>query len=165
MVTMVAMAALVGILIFQNFPKVFPKDLMGLAPLRQTEFHIYLVPEATLIAKAPTLFVKKKDGFLRMCIDYHELNKLTVKIHYPLSRINDLLDQLKGSRYFSKIDLRSGYHQLRVNEEDVLKMTFRTRYGHYEFLVMPFGLTNAPAVFMDLMNRMCKPHLDKFALG
>ncbi|GJR12166.1 putative reverse transcriptase domain-containing protein [Tanacetum coccineum] len=93
-----------------------------------------------------------------------ELNKLTVKNRYPLPRIDDLFDQLQGSSVYSKIDLRLGYHQLRVREEDIPKTAFRTRYGHYEFQVMPFGLTNAPAVFMDLMNRVCKPYLDKFVI-
>ncbi|GJR64977.1 putative reverse transcriptase domain-containing protein [Tanacetum coccineum] len=113
---------------------------------------------------ALVLFVKKKDGSFRMCIDYRELNKLMVKNHYPLPRIDDLFDQLQGSSVYSKIDLRSGYHQLRVREEDILKTAFRTRYGHYEFQVMPFGLTNALVVFMDLMNRVCKPYLDKFMI-
>ncbi|GJU00504.1 putative reverse transcriptase domain-containing protein [Tanacetum coccineum] len=99
-----------------------------------------------------------------MCIDYRELNKLTVKNRYPLPRIDDLFDQLQGSSVYLKIDLRLGYHQLRVREEDIPKTGFRTRYGHYEFQVMPFGLTNAPAVFLDLMNRVCKPYLDKFVI-
>nr|GEX29734.1 putative reverse transcriptase domain-containing protein [Tanacetum cinerariifolium] len=113
---------------------------------------------------APTLFVKKKDGSFRMCIDYRELNKLTIKNRYPLPRIDDLFNQLQGSQYFSKIYLRFGYHQLRVHEDDILKTAFRTRYGHFKFTVMPFGLTNAPAVFMDLMNRVCRPYLDKFVI-
>nr|GFD24258.1 putative reverse transcriptase domain-containing protein [Tanacetum cinerariifolium] len=102
---------------------------------------------------ASVLFVKKKDGSLWMCIDYRELNKLTVKNQYPLLRIDDLFDQLQGSSVYSKINLRSGYQQLRVHNEDIPKTVFRTRYGHYEFQVMPFRLTNAPTVFMDLMNR------------
>ncbi|GJS54383.1 putative reverse transcriptase domain-containing protein [Tanacetum coccineum] len=114
---------------------------------------------------APVLFVKKKDGSFRMCIDYRELNKLTVKNCYPLPRIDDLFDQFQGSCYFSKIDLRSGYHQLRVHEEDIPKTTFRTQYGHFEFTVMPFELTNALTVFMELINRVCKPYLDKFFIG
>ncbi|GKC79063.1 putative nucleotidyltransferase, ribonuclease H [Tanacetum coccineum] len=113
---------------------------------------------------APVLFFKKKIGSFRMCIDYKELNKLTIKNRYPLPRIDDLFDQLQGSQYFSKIDLQSGYHQLRVHENDIPKTAFRTRYGHFEFTVMPFGLTNTPAVFMDLMNRVCEPYLDKFVI-
>ncbi|GJR10719.1 putative reverse transcriptase domain-containing protein [Tanacetum coccineum] len=112
----------------------------------------------------PVLFVKKKDGSFRMCIDYRELNKLTVKNRYPLPRIDDLFNQLQGSSIYSKIDLRSGYHQLRVREQDIPKTAFGTRYGHYKFQVMQFGLTNAPAVFMDLMNRVCKPYMDKFVI-
>nr|GEZ79460.1 putative reverse transcriptase domain-containing protein [Tanacetum cinerariifolium] len=113
---------------------------------------------------APVLFVKKKDWSFRMCIDYRELNKLTVQNCYPLSRIDNLFDQLQGSSVYSKINLRSCYHQLRVREQDVPKTAFRTQYGHYEFQVMPFGLTNAPAVFIDHMNRVCKPYLDKFVI-
>ncbi|GJY50913.1 putative reverse transcriptase domain-containing protein [Tanacetum coccineum] len=113
---------------------------------------------------APFLFVKKKDSSFLMCIHYRELNKLTVKNRYPLPRIDDLFDQLQGSRVYSKINLRSSYHQLRVHKEDISKTAFRTRYGHYEFHVMPFGLTNALAVFMDLMNRVCKPYLDRFVI-
>nr|GEX05330.1 hypothetical protein [Tanacetum cinerariifolium] len=112
---------------------------------------------------APMLFVKK-DGSFKMCIDYRELNKLTVKNRYPLPRIDDLFDQLQGSQFFSKIDLRSGYHQLSVHEDNIPKTAFRTRYGHFEFTVMPFGLTNAPAVFMDLMNRVYRPYLNKFVI-
>ncbi|GJR97732.1 putative reverse transcriptase domain-containing protein [Tanacetum coccineum] len=134
------------VLIVQEFPKVFLEDLPGLPPARQVEFQINLVLGAALVARAPSsswgalvLFFKKKDGSFRMCIDYR-------------------------SRVYFKIDLRSGYHQLRVCEEDIPKTAFRTRYGHYEFQVMPFGLTNAPAVLMDLMNRVCKPYLDRFVI-
>ncbi|GJX19402.1 putative reverse transcriptase domain-containing protein [Tanacetum coccineum] len=157
--------------IVREFPKVFPEDLPGLPPARQVEFQIDLVPGAATVARAPSspwgalvLFVKKKDESFFMCIDYHELNKLTVKNRYPLLRIDDLFDQLQGSRVYSKINLRFGYHQLRVREEDILKTAFRTRYGHYEFQVMSFGLTNTHAVFMDLMNWVCKPYLDRFMI-
>ncbi|KAL0546149.1 hypothetical protein IC582_016055 [Cucumis melo] len=113
---------------------------------------------------APVLFVKNKDGSMRLCIDYRELNKVTVKNRYPLPRIDDLFYQLQRATVFSKIDLRSGYHQLRIKGGDVPKTAFRSRYGHYEFIVMSFGLTNAPAVFMDLMNRVFREFLDTFVI-
>ncbi|GKE96426.1 putative reverse transcriptase domain-containing protein, partial [Tanacetum coccineum] len=137
----------------REFPKLFPEDFPGIPHARQF-----------LTLGAPVLFVIKKDGSFRMCIDYRELNRLTVKNRYPLSRIDELFNQLQGSRVYSNIDLRSGYHQLRVQEEDIPKTTFRTRYGHYEFQVMPFGFTNAPAVFIDLMNMVCKSYLDRFVI-
>ena len=109
---------------------------------------------------APVLFAKKKDKTLRLCIDYRQLNGDTIKNRYPLPRIDDFFDKLRGARVYSKIDLRTGYHQLRVRETDIPKTAFRTRYGHFEFTVMPFGLTNAPTVFMDLMHRVFQPYLD-----
>ncbi|GKA29652.1 putative reverse transcriptase domain-containing protein, partial [Tanacetum coccineum] len=155
--------------VIHNFPDVFPEEL---APSEMKELSVQLqelmekgfIHPSSSSWGAPILFVKKKDGSFRMCIDYRKLNKLTVKNRYPLPRINDLFDQLQGSSVYSKIDLRSGYHKLCIKEEDILITTFRTRYGHFEFQVIPFGLTNAPAVFMDLMNRVCKPYLDKFVI-
>ncbi|GJV13226.1 putative reverse transcriptase domain-containing protein [Tanacetum coccineum] len=158
--------------IVREFPEVFPEDLPGLPPARQVEFQIDLVPGAAPVARAPyrlapaemqelsTQLQELSDrGFIRP-----SSSPWGAPNRYPLLRIDDLFDQLQGSRVYSKIDLRSGYHQLRVREEDIPKTAFRTRYGHYEFQVMPFGLTNAPAVFMDLMNRVCKPYLDRFVI-
>ncbi|GKE80956.1 putative reverse transcriptase domain-containing protein [Tanacetum coccineum] len=144
--------------IVKDFPDVFHEDLLGLPPFDKVigategvaRQGLYKTQFLTLGSSG--LFVKKKDESFQMCIDYQELNKLKVKSRYPLPRIDDLFDQLQGSSIYSKINLRSGYHQLRVREEDISKTAFRTRYGHYEFQVIPFGLTNAPAVFMDLMN-------------
>jgi hypothetical protein len=113
---------------------------------------------------APVLFVKKKDGSMRLCVDYRALNEVTIKNKYPLPRIDDLFDQLKGAKYCSKIDLRSGYYQLRIQHEDVPKTAFVTRYGQHEFTVMPFGLANARAYFMNLMNKVFMEELDKFVV-
>jgi len=113
---------------------------------------------------APVLLVKKKDGSSRLCVDYRQMNKMTIKNKYPFPRIDDLMDQLHESSVFLKIDLRSGYHQILVKADDVQKTAFRSRYGHYEYVIMPFGVTNAPAVFMDYMNRIFRPFLDKFVV-
>nr|GFA63969.1 hypothetical protein [Tanacetum cinerariifolium] len=138
----------------RDFPEVFPDDLSGLPPVREIEFRIDLIPGPLPVVKSP----------YRLASSEMELNKLTVKNRYPLPRIDVLFDQLQGACCFSKIDLRSRYHQLRVREEDISKTAFRIRYGYFEFTVMPFGLTNVPAIFMDLMNRVCKPYLDKFVI-
>jgi hypothetical protein len=111
---------------------------------------------------APVIFIRKKDGSWRLCIDYRQLNKATIKNQYPLPRIDDLFDQMKGATVFSKIDLQSGYHQLRIKEDDIPKTAFKMRFGHYEFTVLPFGLTNAPGIFMSLMNGVFCEYLDKF---
>ncbi|GJU19508.1 putative reverse transcriptase domain-containing protein [Tanacetum coccineum] len=161
--------------IVQDFPDVFPEDLPGLPPTRQVEFQIDLIPGAAPVARAPYRLAPSEmkelseqlkelsdKGFIRPSSSPWGAPVLFVK--KKDGSIDDLFDQLQGSSVYSKIDLRSGYHQLRVREEDIPKTAFRTRYGHYEFQVMPFGLTNAPAVFMDLMNRVCKPFLDKFVI-
>lgn len=121
-----------------------------------------LIRPSISLGGAPIIFVKKKDGSLHLCIDYRDLNRSTIKNRYPIPRIDDLFDQMKGATVFSKIDLRSGYHQLRIKEEDISKTAFRTRFGHYEFVVVPFGLTNAPTVFMSLMNGVFRKYLDQF---
>nr|GEU81671.1 putative reverse transcriptase domain-containing protein [Tanacetum cinerariifolium] len=153
--------------IVQDFLEVFPKDFPGLPPTRQVEFQIDLVPGAAhvFLALGSFGFVRQEEnGSFWMCIDYRKLNKFTVKNRYPVLKIDDLFDQLQGSRVYSMIDMSSGYHQLRVHEEDITKTAFRTPYGYYEFQVIPFGLTNASAIFMDLINRVCKPYLDKFVI-
>ncbi|GJW60902.1 putative reverse transcriptase domain-containing protein [Tanacetum coccineum] len=153
--------------VIRDFPEVFPDELPGLPPPRQVEFRIDLIPGAAPVARAPYRLAPSE--MKELSKQLQELSKKgfirpSSANRYPLPRIDDLFDQLQGSSVYSKIDLRSGYHQLRIREEDIPITAFRTRYGHYEFQVMPFGLTNAPAVFMDLMNRVCKPYLDKFVI-
>lgn len=143
-----------------------------LAPAELTELKTQLeellfkgfIHPSTSPRGAPVLFVKKAGGSLQLCIDYRQLNRATIKNKYPLPRIDDFFVQLHGAFYFSKIDLRSRYHQLRVREEDIPKTAFRTRYSHFEFLVMPFGLTNALVAFMDLMHHIFRPSLDQFVV-
>ncbi|GJX32029.1 putative reverse transcriptase domain-containing protein [Tanacetum coccineum] len=155
------------IVVVRDFHEVFLDDLSGLQPTQEIEFRIELILGATPIAKSPyRLASSELEELSRQLKELQdkELNKLTVKNRYPLPRIDDIFDQLQGLQFFSKIDLRSGYHQLRVHENDIPKTAFRTRYGHFEFTVMPFGLTNAPAIFIDLMNRVCRPYVDKFVI-
>ncbi|KAA3487780.1 DNA/RNA polymerases superfamily protein [Gossypium australe] len=157
-----------SVAVVYEYLDVFLEELLGLPPIREVEFVVELVPGTSPIsffALGCTSSVRKEEnGSMRLCIDYRQLNKVTIKNKYPLPRIVDLFDQLKRAVVFSKIDLRFGYYQLRVKDSDVPKTAFRTRYGHYEFLVMPFGLTNTPAVFMDLMNRIFRPYLDRFVV-
>jgi hypothetical protein len=141
---------------------------MSTPELKELQMHLeellkkgYICPSVSPWG-APVLFVKKKYGTLILCIDFRQLNKVTIKNKYPLPRIDDLFDQLKDARIFSNIDLRSGYHQVRIRDEDINKTSFRTRYNHYEFTVVPFGLSNAPVAFMCLMNGVFWEYLDKF---
>ncbi|XP_049414692.1 uncharacterized protein LOC125877444 [Solanum stenotomum] len=171
--------AMESIPVVQEFPDVFPEDLPGVPPVRDIEFSIDLEPGTKPISipryrMAPTELKELKDqiqdllskGFIRPSVSPWgaPLNKVTVKNKYPLPRIEDLFDQLQGAALFSKIDLRSGCHQLRIKPSDVAKTALRTRYGHYEFLVMSFGRTNAPATFMELMNGVFRPYLDSFVI-
>ncbi|GJZ44849.1 putative reverse transcriptase domain-containing protein [Tanacetum coccineum] len=151
--------------IVRHFPDVFLEDLLGLPPHQKVEFYIDLVPRATPITKSPYRLAPSKmqelSEQLQELQDKGLFDQVTLHAEHL---IDDLFGQLQGSRYFLKIDLHFGYHQLRVHEADILKKAFRMRYGHFDFTVMPFGLTNAPAVFMDLMNRVYKPYLDKFVI-
>ena len=141
-----------------------PVELQELRVQLQELLNKGFIRPSTSTWGAPVLFAKKKDKTLRLCIDYRQLNRVTIKNRYPLPRIDDLFDQLRGARVYSKIDLRTGYHQLRVRDTDIPKAALRTRYGHFEFKVMPIGLTNALAAFMDLMHRMFQPYLDQFVV-
>jgi hypothetical protein len=122
------------------------------------------IPPSSSPWGAPVLFVQKKDGSQRMCVDYRSLNDVTIKNKYSLPRIDYLFDQMRGARVFSKIDLRSGYHHMKIRPSDISKTAFSTRYGLYEFTVMSFGLTNAPAYFMNMMNKVFMEYLDKFVV-
>jgi hypothetical protein len=178
--------ALEDIRVVQDFPDVFLEELPGMPPDRDIEFLVELLPGTPPISKrpyrmpvnelvelkkqiaepwgAPALFVEKKDGTQRMCVDYRSLKEVTIKNKYPIPRIEDLFDQMKGASVFSKIDLRSGYHQLKIRESDIPKTAFHTRYGLYEYTVMSFGLTNAPTYFMYLMNKVFMEYLDRFVV-
>ena len=150
--------------IFMTPHKMAPVELQELRVQVQELLDKGFIRPSTSPWGAPVLFAKKKDKTLRLCINYRQLNRVMVKNRYPLPRIDDLFDQLRGARVNSKIDLRTSYHQLRVRETYIPKTAFRTRYGHFEFTVMPFGLTNALATFMDHMHRVFQPYLDQFVV-
>ena len=141
-----------------------PKELAELKTQLQELIEKGFIQPSSSPWGCPAIFVKKKDETLRLCVDYRPLNEVTIKNKYPLPRIDLLFDQLAGAKVFSKIDLRSGYHQIKIKPEDIPKTAFTTRYGLYEYLVMSFGLTNAPAHFMYLMNSVFMPELDKFVV-
>lgn len=138
--------------------------------MKEQRKHINELQDSTFIRhsmsswSAGVIFVRKWDGTLRLCIDYRGLNRFTIKNKYPIIRIDDLFDQLQGVQVFSKIYMRSDYHRIKIKTEDIPKTTFRTRYGHYEFLVMPFGLTNTPVIFIDLMNKLFRQFLNQFVI-
>ena len=172
--------------VVRDYPNVSPKDIPEFPLEREIEFAVKLVPGTRPISIAlyrmsplelaelkrqieelvEKIFIRLSTSpwGIRLCVDYRQLNKVTIKNKYPLSRIDDFMDQLQGATVFSKIDLRFGYHQIQVREEDIPKMAFQTRYRHYEYTVVSFGLTNAPTVFMDYMNRIFRPYLDKFVV-
>jgi hypothetical protein len=198
MLSQMKVTSLEEILVVQEYPDVFPEELLDMPPESDIEFLIELLPRTTPISKrpyrmpvnelvelkkqlaelqatgsirpssspcgSPVLFVEKKDGTQWMCVDYRSLNEVTIKNKYPLPRIEDLFDQMKGTSVFSKIDLRSGYHQLKIWESDIPKTAFCTRYGLYEYTVMSFGLTNVSTYFMYLMNKVFMEYLDKFVV-
>jgi hypothetical protein len=161
--------------VVSEYPNVFPEEFLGRPPDRDIEFIIELIPRTAPIAQSlihpsaspwgsPVLFVDKRDGTIRLCVDYRKLNEVTIKNKYPLPKIKDLFDQLNGAKVCSKIDLRTEYHQLKVRESDIPKTAFTTRYGLFEYTVMSFGLTNAPAYFMNLMNKVFMKFLDNFVV-
>jgi hypothetical protein len=144
--------------------KMGPKELVELKEQLDELEQKGFIQESISPWGTPVIFVDKRDGGRRMCGDYRNLNNVTIKNKYPLPRIQDLFDQVRGARVFSKIDLRSGYHQIKIKKEDVPKTAFVSRYRHHEYLAVPFGLTNAPAIFMNLMNKIFMPYLDKFVI-
>ena len=141
-----------------------PTELKELKLQLQDLLGRHFIKKSDSLWRIPVLFVKKKDGSLRLCIDYRDLNDITINNKYPLPHIDELFDQLQGAVVFSKLDLRQGYYQLRILKNDIPKTAFNSRYGHFEFAVMPFRLTNAPAIFMDLMHRIFKSYLDQFVV-